>query len=89
MDIEKMYTNIETHCNNKQHIRIIAGDFNAQVGLGIDPERDDVEEHATGQSNKRRILMIQNNGTLNTTFKNTRKQYTFGPKVEKKSSWIT
>ena len=70
MHIEKMYENIETHCNNIQHIRIIEGDFDAQLGPGIHSERD----HTTGQSNKRGIwvkqqLMIQNYVALNTTFK--------------------
>ena len=51
--IEKMYENIETHCNNRKHIRIIAGDFNAQLGPGTESERDYVGEHRKGHSNKR------------------------------------
>ena len=40
MHTEKMYKNIETHRNNKKHTRVIAGDFNAQLGPVIDSERD-------------------------------------------------
>ena len=55
------------------HIRIIAGDFNAQLRRWIDSERDYLGEHTTGQSNKRGIwmkkwLMIQNCAALNTIF---------------------
>ena len=58
----------------QKHIRIIAGGFNAQLGLGIDSERDNVGEHTMGQSNNRGIwmkqwLMIQNYVALNTTCK--------------------
>ena len=72
MRIEKMYKNIESHCN-KKHIRTIAGDVNAQLGPGIDSEKEYVGEHITGQPNKRGIwmkrwLMIQNYVALNTTF---------------------
>ena len=35
MHIENMFNNTKTHCNNNKHTRIIAGNFNAQVGLGI------------------------------------------------------
>ena len=58
-------TKTESHCNHKKHIPIIAGDFNALFGLGIDSERDYVGEHTTGQSNKRGICKA----VLNTTFK--------------------
>ena len=80
--IEKMYKCIKNHCN-KKHTTIIAGAFNAQLGLGIDSERDYVGEHTTGQANKRGIwmkqwLMIQNYVALNTTFKRVpEKQATF------------
>ena len=67
-----------------KHIRIIAGDFNAQLGLGTDSERDFVGEHTTGQSNKRGIRMkqwwmIQNHVALNTTFtkKKKNRKHTF------------
>ena len=73
MHMEKMYKNVESHCNNRKHIRIIAGDLNAQFGLGIDSEKDYSGEHTTGQPNKRGIwmkqwLMIQNYEALNTIF---------------------
>ena len=63
---------------------------NAQIGPGIDSERDHVLQHTTGQYNKRGIwskqwLMIQNCVALNTTFKENRKQYTFrAPSVKEK-----
>ena len=55
---------------------MIAGDFNAQLGLGIDSARGHVGELTTGQSNKRGIwmkqwLMIQKYVALNTALKNT------------------
>ena len=31
MHFEKMYKNIEIHRNNEKHVRISAGDFNAQL----------------------------------------------------------
>ena len=79
MHIEKMYKTSRLHWNNKKHIRSIAGDFNAQLGPGIDSERDPVGEHTTGQSNKRGIwmeqwLMIQNYAAFNKTFKKTNKK---------------
>ena len=56
MHIEKMYRNIESHCN-KKHIRIITGDFNAQLGPVIDSEKDYFGEHTTGRSNRKGIWM--------------------------------
>ena len=53
MHIEKMCKKHRITLQEK-HIRIIAGDFNAQLGPGIDLEKDYVGEHTTGQPNKKR-----------------------------------
>ena len=58
LHIEKTYENIESLCN-KKHIRIIAGDFNAQNGPGIDYEKDYVGEHTKGQPNRRGMWLKQ------------------------------
>ena len=39
----------ETSQQQPKHMRIIAGDFNAQLGLGMDSERDYGGEHTMGQ----------------------------------------
>ena len=50
---------------------IIAGDFNAQLGLDDDSECDHVEKHAMGEPNERGIcmLIVQNCVALKTAFK--------------------
>ena len=68
--IEKMHTCVET----EKHTTIIAGGFNAQLGLGEGSESDYVGKHALGESNKRgawmkQWLMIPNCVALNTKFK--------------------
>ena len=92
MHIEKMLKNIESHCN-KKHFRVISGDFNAQLWLRIDSEEDYVEEHTTGQTNKRGIwirqwCMIQNYVALITTFKKTTENSAPAhPWMEKRNIW--
>ena len=53
----------------QKHTTRIAGDFNAQLGLGVDSECGHVGKHAVGEPNKRAIwmqqwLIIQNNVAL-------------------------
>ena len=83
----------ETHCSNKKHIRIIAGDFDAQIGPGIDSERDHVGEHTKGQSNKRGIwvkqwLMMQMYVALRATFNKHQKSNTPPSGKEKRLDYI-
>ena len=77
----------------QKHFRVISGDFNAQLGLRIDSEEDYVEEHTTGQTNKRGIwirqwCMIQNYVALITTFKKTTENSAPAyPQMEKRNIW--
>ena len=65
--------NVQIKNCNKKHTTIIAGDFNAHLGLGDDPEH--VGKHAKEERNKsgfwmKQWLMIQNCVAINKTFKN-------------------
>ena len=88
--VEEAYKSVEKYTKCRRHIRIVAGDFNAELGPGIGVERLSVRLYTLNESNKRGDwmelwLMIQNFVALNTIYKKTvlDKKTTFrSPKAE-------
>ena len=75
--IEKMHKTIEKHMlNNNKYIPIIAGDFNAELGLGEGTECKSVGRYTLNEGNKKgdwlkSWLMLNDYSALNTMFRKT------------------
>ena len=72
--VEEACTSVEKYTQCRRHIRIVAGDFNAELGPGIGVERLSVGPYTLNESNKRgdwmeHWLMIQNSVALSTIYK--------------------
>ena len=57
--VEKAFRSIEKFTESKKHIQTVAGDFNAELGLGIGIERLSVGPCTLKESNKRGDWMKQ------------------------------
>ena len=71
--VEKAFRSIEKFTESKKHIQTVAGDFNAELGLGIGIERLSVGPCTLKESNKRgdwmkQWLVMQRFVALNTMY---------------------
>ena len=75
--VGNIYRSIETHTKTKaKNMKIVGGDFNAELGPGDGIERVSVGPHTRKEGNKRgdwmkQWLMIQNSTAVNTMYRKT------------------
>ena len=72
--VKKAYRSIEKFAKYKKHSQVVAGDFNAELGLEIGIECLSVGPYTLKKSNKRedwmqQLLMVQRFVALNTMYK--------------------
>ena len=80
--VEKAYRTLEKFTKSKKNIQIVGGDFNAELGHGVDVERNSVGQYTLKDSNMRgdwmkQWLIVQKLVALNTIHKKTDKQVTY------------
>ena len=81
--LKKAYRAIEKHIKSKKYIQIVGGDFNAELGLGIEIERISVDQYTLNEVKKRgdwmkQWMMLQKLCAVNTMHSKTpEKQATY------------